>query len=146
MAHRWSESRVGRTQACQRIQLNLLLMLSVDTCSTPHRRLADGLAAWKFHLCLSGTFDRWALNRKFQNETKPVLKTAKVTPHVHLLGRKNLAHARQHSNGRLSRNDWVVSCPKDPYGSSASGRLWQVKGEMELRIVHGMNKAAFENC
>jgi len=58
-------------------------MLMVDACPTPHPRLADGLAALKFHLCLSGTFDRWALGGMFQNETKPVLKTVKVTPYVY---------------------------------------------------------------
>jgi hypothetical protein len=61
------------------------------------------------------------------------------------LSEKTLAYARQHSDGRLSRNDWVVSCPKDPYGSSASGRLRQMTGEMELKIVRHMNKAGFEN-
>src|SRR5665213_4326043 len=83
MAHRWSESRVGSTQARQRNPLNLLRMLIVDTCPTQHRRLADGLAALKFHMSISGPFDRWALSRMFQNETNPLLKTVKVTPHVH---------------------------------------------------------------
>ena len=71
MVRRWPESRVGSTQTCQRNQLNLLRMLMVDACPTPHRRLADGLAALTFHLCLSGTFDGWALGRMFQNETSP---------------------------------------------------------------------------
>jgi hypothetical protein len=108
-----------------------------------HRRLADGLAALKFRLCLSGALGQSALSKMFQNETKPVLKTVKVTPHD--LAEKNLADVRHHSDGRLSRNDWVVSCPKEIYGSSASGR-WQMTGEIELKIVHNMNKAVFENC
>jgi hypothetical protein len=61
------------------------------------------------------------------------------------LAEKNLADAREQSDGRLSRNDWVVSCPNAIYGSPASVGLWQMTGEMELRIVHGMNKAGFEN-
>jgi hypothetical protein len=91
MPHRWYESRVRSTQACQRNQLNLLRMLIVDACPTPHRRLADGLAALTFHPCLSGTFGRWALSRMFQNETKPVLKTVKVSPYVQCLIKKDLA-------------------------------------------------------
>ena len=61
------------------------------------------------------------------------------------LAEKTLADAIQQFDGRFSRNDWAVSCPKGIYGSPASGKLWQVTGEMELRIVHGMNKAGFEN-
>jgi hypothetical protein len=68
---------------------NLFRMFIVAAYPTLHRRLADGLAALQFHLCLSGVFSRWALNRMFQNETKPVLETVKVTPHVHCVVREN---------------------------------------------------------
>jgi hypothetical protein len=61
------------------------------------------------------------------------------------LAEKNLADARQHSDGRLSRNEWVCSCPKAIYGGRALGRLRQMTGEMELKIVHSMNEAVFEN-
>jgi hypothetical protein len=67
---------------------NLFRMFIVAAYPTLHRRLADGLAALQFHLCLSGVFSRWALNRMFQNETKPVLETVKVTPHVHCVVRE----------------------------------------------------------
>jgi hypothetical protein len=63
-------------------------MFIVAAYPTLHWRLADGLAALQFHFCLSGAFGRWALGRMFQNETNPVLKAVKVTPHVHRLGRE----------------------------------------------------------
>ena len=64
---------------------------------------------------------------------------------VTAIAQKNLADAEQRFAARLSRSGWVISCPKDTYGGPASGRLWQMTVERELKIVRNMNKAVFEN-